>query len=77
MNKPYLIFSNLAMFSFGEEKLVAPLISTPNVNNANRRQKKGKKQHVICMQKGIVIVFANYLDDVLVWNYAMSGLREG
>jgi hypothetical protein len=29
------------------------------------------------MQKGIVVfVFANYLDDVLVWNYAI-GLREG
>jgi hypothetical protein len=30
-------------FSFGEKNLVAPLIATPNVNNANRRQKKGKK----------------------------------
>ena len=30
------------------------------------------------MQKGIVVfVFANYLDDVLVWNYAMSGLKRG
>jgi hypothetical protein len=30
------------------------------------------------MQKGIVVfIFANYLDDVLVWNYTMSGLREG
>jgi hypothetical protein len=30
------------------------------------------------MQKGIVIfVFANYLDDVLVWNYAMSGFKRG
>jgi hypothetical protein len=30
------------------------------------------------MQKGIVIfVFANYLDDVPVWNYAMSGFRRG
>jgi hypothetical protein len=27
-------------------------------------------------QKGIVFVFANYLDDVLVWNYAMSGLTR-
>ncbi len=67
-------------FSFGEEKLVAPLIATPNVDNANRRQKKGKKLnykiHVICMQKGIVFVFANYLDNVLVWNYAMSGLKR-
>jgi hypothetical protein len=29
-------------FSFGEEKLVAPLIATPNVDNANRRQKREK-----------------------------------
>jgi hypothetical protein len=28
-------------FSFWEEKLIAPLIATPNVDNANRRQKKG------------------------------------
>jgi hypothetical protein len=50
-------------FSFGEETLVAPLIATPNLDNANRRQKKGKKLnymlHVILMQKGIVFVFAN------------------
>jgi hypothetical protein len=30
------------------------------------------------MQKGIVVfVFSNYLDDVLVWNYAMSGFKGG
>jgi hypothetical protein len=30
------------------------------------------------MQKGIVVViFANYLDDVLVWNYTMSGFKRG
>jgi hypothetical protein len=30
------------------------------------------------MQKGIVVfVFANYLDDFLVWNYAMSGFKRG
>ncbi len=30
------------------------------------------------MQKKIVvIVFANYLDNVLVWNYAMSGFKRG
>jgi hypothetical protein len=30
------------------------------------------------MQKGIVVfVFANYLGDVLVWNYAMSGFKRG
>jgi hypothetical protein len=33
-----------------------------------------KKTH----QKGIVsFVFANYLGNVLVWNYAMSGLKRG
>jgi hypothetical protein len=30
------------------------------------------------VQKGIVVfVFANYLDDVLVWNNAMSGFKKG
>jgi hypothetical protein len=30
------------------------------------------------MQKGIVVfVFANYLDNVLVRNYAMSGFKRG
>jgi hypothetical protein len=30
------------------------------------------------MQKGIVVfVFANYLDNVLVWNYIMSGFKRG
>jgi hypothetical protein len=30
------------------------------------------------MQKGIVVfIFANYLDNVLVWNYAMSGFKIG
>jgi hypothetical protein len=30
------------------------------------------------MQKGIVVlIFANYLDDVLVWNYSMSRFRRG
>jgi hypothetical protein len=58
------------------------LIATPNVDNANRRQKKGNKLnyklHVILMQKGIaVFIFANYLDNVLVWNYAMSGFKRG
>ncbi len=29
------------------------------------------------MQKGIVVfVFANYLDNVLVWNYAMNGFKR-
>jgi hypothetical protein len=30
-------------FSLGEENLVAPLIATPNVDNANNSQEKGKK----------------------------------
>ena len=43
-----------------------------------RRQKLNYKLRVILMQKGIVVfVFANYLDDVLVWNYAMSGFKRG
>jgi hypothetical protein len=30
------------------------------------------------MQKGIVvIVFANYLDDVPVWNFALRGFKRG
>jgi hypothetical protein len=30
------------------------------------------------MQKGIVVfVFANYLDNALVWNYARSGFKRG
>jgi hypothetical protein len=30
------------------------------------------------MQEGIVVfVFANYLDDVQVWTYAMSGFKRG
>jgi hypothetical protein len=33
---------------------------------------------VILMQKGIVVfVFASYLDNVLVWNYAMSVFKRG
>ncbi len=30
------------------------------------------------MQKGIVVfIFGNYLDDVLVWNYTLSGFKRG
>ncbi len=30
------------------------------------------------MQKGIVVfVFANYLGNVIVWSYAMSGFKRG
>jgi hypothetical protein len=30
------------------------------------------------MQKGVVLfIFANYLDNVLVWNYAMRGFKRG
>jgi hypothetical protein len=40
-------------------KICCALIATPNVDNANRRQKKGKKLNyklrVILMQKGIVV----------------------
>jgi hypothetical protein len=56
------------------------LIATPNVDNANRKQKKGKKNyklHVVLLQKGIIFVFANYLDNVLVWNYAMGWFKSG
>jgi hypothetical protein len=58
------------------------LIATPNADIANGRQKKGKqpnyKLRAILMQKGIVVfVFANYLDDVLEQNYAMSGFKRG
>jgi hypothetical protein len=42
------------------------------------RQKLNYKLRVINMHKGIVeFIFANYLDDVLVWNYAMSGFKRG
>ncbi len=42
------------------------------------RQKLNYKLRVILMQKGIVVfVFANYLDDILVWNYAMGGFKRG
>ncbi len=34
--------------------------------------------HVIHVQKGIVtFIFANYLDKVLVCNYAMGGFKKG
>jgi hypothetical protein len=56
------------------------LIATPNVDNANRRQKNDKKLNyklcVILMEKRIVFIYVNYLDDVLVWNYAMSGFKR-
>jgi hypothetical protein len=65
-----------AIFLWGG-KTCCTLIATPNVDNANRRQKLNYKLHVILMQKGtVVFVFANYLDDVLVWNYAMSGFNR-
>jgi hypothetical protein len=52
-----------------------------NIDNTNRRQEKDKrlnyKLRVICMQKGIVFVFANYLDRVPVWNYATGGFKKG
>jgi hypothetical protein len=72
--------SRKTAFSFGELNLVAPLIATHNLDNVNRRQKKGKKLNyklsVILMQKGIVFVFTNYLANVLVWNNTMSGFKR-
>jgi hypothetical protein len=46
------------------------LLATPNGDNADRREEKGKKLNyklrVICMQKEIVFVFAIYLDGIPV-----------
>ncbi len=43
-----------------------------------KSQKLNYKLCVILMQKGLaVFVFALYLDNVLVWNYAMSGFKRG
>ncbi len=74
-------YTGKVVFIWGGKPHFACLIATPNVDNANRRQKKGKKLnnklHVILMQKGIeVFIFANYLDDFLVWNYAMRGIKR-
>ncbi len=62
-------------------KTCCALIATPNVDNANRRQKKRQKLNyklrVILTQKvRVAFVFANYLDDVLVLNYSMSGFKR-
>jgi hypothetical protein len=32
---------------------------------------------IILMQKGIVFIFANYLENVLVWNLAMGWFERG
>ena len=57
------------------------MIATPNEDNANKIQKRQKlnyKLRVTLMQKGIVVfIFANYLNNVLVWNCAMSGFKRG
>jgi hypothetical protein len=46
--------------------------------NDKRKAKAKLQATVILMQKGIVVfVFANYSDNVLVWNYAMSGFKRG
>jgi hypothetical protein len=62
-------------------KTCCALIATPNVDNANRRQKKAKaKLQATCnsyAERKSVFVFANYLSDFLVWNYAMSGFKRG
>jgi hypothetical protein len=43
----------------------------------DKRKAKAKLQ-AMCNSSGIVVfVFANYLDNVLVWNYAMSGFKRG
>jgi hypothetical protein len=54
-----------------EEKLVAPLIATPNVDKCNRRQTSKAKElgymlHVSYLYKTNTIPFANNLDGVLV-----------
>jgi hypothetical protein len=60
------------MFFSWEEKLVAPLIATPNVDKAiedkNGRQKSYTTGYTCNsrLQKGITILFANKLDKVLV-----------
>jgi hypothetical protein len=45
-----------------------PLTATPNVDNANRREAKGKKLNynlcVIFLQKGIVFVFFKLLEHI-------------
>jgi hypothetical protein len=43
-----------------------------------RKAKANYKLRVILMHKRIVVfIFANYQDNVLVWNYAMSGYKRG
>jgi hypothetical protein len=44
---------------------------------SKKKQKLNYKLRVILMQKGIAVFnFANCLDDVLVWNYNMSGFKR-
>jgi hypothetical protein len=45
----------------------------------DKRKAKAKLQ-ATCnsyAERIVVFVFANYLDNVLVWNYAMSGFKRG
>jgi hypothetical protein len=45
----------------------------------DKRKAKAKLQ-AMCnsyAERNSSIFFANYLDDVLVWNYAMSGFKRG
>jgi hypothetical protein len=45
----------------------------------DKRKAKAKLQ-ATCnsyAERKVVFVFANYLDDVLVWNYNMSGFKRG
>jgi hypothetical protein len=57
------------------------LIATPHVDNVNKRQAKSKKINyklrVIHVQKGIIFIFANYLEGVLVKNYTVGGFEKG
>jgi hypothetical protein len=40
-------------------------------------QLEGKRMAKAKLQPTCNSFFANYLDDVLVWNYAMSGFKRG
>ena len=64
-----------------EEKLVAPLIATPNVDKANRRQKEiGKKAtlqatRVIQLAERNTILFCKQIGQCPSTNYASSSLN--
>jgi hypothetical protein len=70
-------FSMRRIFSW-EEKLVAPLIATPNVDKAvedkNGRQKSYATGYTcnLCLQKGITILFCKQIGQSPSTNYASS-----